>query len=778
MFEKWLVRFFVGCGRRPVLTLAVLGVMTLSSLGGLRWMRYADLFESFFAGASDEWGYYTELTKTFVTDQVIAVGLVPPSELYTRENLAVVRELSNELKALPGVESISDVTSVKYFQEGTDSFSSEPLVPDPLPQDPAAYARIKQRALAEPLFVGAFLSTDGQMAAIHVRVADDVTSEQRSTLVEALNRAVAKTTSAHPDWRVVITGGPYFTHFHEIYMQRDLATLTPLTMVLLLVVMVVVMRRIVGPLLALVGSAAFMAMATGLLVPMQASMNNTTTMVPAFAFVMGVTVILHFFTDFRLNYLRQRDRNAALNHTIEELTKPTYFANFSTSVGFLSLGISTIPAIRQFGFVMAVGMVLIVFVLMAYGAAVGRLVPPERLSKLEQHHDTSHMVSVRALTALGNHVVEHRVAWLLIIGLSSVLTLYGTTRIQIETNTLEMFHQRDRLYQDSIYYGDRFGGVSSLYLGIDGAKPGDVTQPAALRQFEQIEQFAARELEAGYTVSPAGYVKTMHRAFMGGDPAMRVVPDSAAAVSQLLLMNGDDTLRDVLNADASRAVLVAWVNEHSSQKLLKMKGRLLEYLATLPDVGVKYRVSGTLMLDTQLISDVSHSTLRSFVIAMLVIFLLRLVQFRHLGLGALSLLPNAFPIWTTFGFMGLVGIPLNVSTAMSATVTLGIADDETIHFFASYQARRRRGVAPRQAVLETLTDKGTSMMFSTLVVTIGFSTLLLSNYGPTMWFGLVLVISFIFSLFANLVFAPALLDLVRPVADPPAGAAPPNHHQP
>ena len=144
------------------------------------------------------------------------------------------------------------------------------------------------------------------------------------------------------------------------------------------------------------------------------------------------------------------------------------------------------------------------------------------------------------------------------------------------------------------------------------------------------------------------------------------------------------------------------------------------------------------MLDTQLTDGVARSTFQSFLLAMAIIFLLRLVQFRDFYLGLLSLLPNAFPIWSTFGVMGLLGIPLNVSTAMSATVVLGIADDETIHFFASYQALRRRGQTPRQAILETLTDKGSSIFFSTLIITLGFSTLFFSNYGPTMWFGLLL----------------------------------------
>lgn len=765
MFQRFLIGLFLTCSRRPATTLLLLAALVFGSGAALKYLRFADLQESFFSGKGDEWSYYKDLTRAFVTDQIIVVGLEPPGDLYSAEALAIVRELSQKLEAIPHVDSITDITSVKYFAEGTDTFSSEPLVPDPIPTDPAALQRIKTRALDEPLYVGGIVSTDGKMASIHVRIADGIDSKGRGALVDELERIVGATVTAHPGWRVALSGDPLFTHYHQIYMARDLALLIPLTMALLFAVMLAVMRRFRGSVLALIGSGAFMVIATAALVVTNASMNNTTTMVPPFAFIMAVTVIIHFFTEYRLNFMRSKAQDVALHNTIEELSGPVYYANFSTAIGFLSLAVSDIPAIREFGVAMALGMVLIVFVMMSYSAAVGRLVPPPLLTKLNTNEEEKSLLSVRLLERLGAHVFRHRVAWLVLIASSSAVTLYGASKIQVETNMLEMFHERDRLVQDAEYYGSRFGGVSSLYIAVDGGQADVLSQPRVLRQIEEIQTFLKGDLGAGYSVSPASFIKTMHRAFFSGDASHYSIPDDVAAVSQLLLINTDDTLRDVLNENASRGVVVAWTDEHSSGKLLRMKERLEGFLAGLPDVGVKYRVSGTVMLDTQLIDSVARSTFQSFIIAMLVIFLLRLVQFRDLKLGALSLLPNAFPIWTTFGFMGLVGIPLNVSTAMSATVTLGIADDETIHFFAGYQQRRKQGMEPRQAVLETLKDKGSGILFSTLVISVGFSTLLLSNYGPTMWFGLVLAISLLFSIFANLVFGPALLDLVRPLSD-------------
>lgn len=774
MFERGLGRVFVRAARHPVITLALLVALLVGSGAVARHLHFADILESFFAGTSTEWTYYKELTGLFVTDHVIAVGFEPPVEIFSSETLQVLRAVSRELESLDHVESVNDLTSVDYFEEGQETFSSEPLVPDPIPTDREALSRIRRRALEEPLYLGGIVSRDGRVAAIHVRIVSGTTSAERTKLVAAVERVVGAHMTARRDWRVAITGDPVIAYYNQAYMERDLGVLVPAAMVLLFVIMVLVFRRIVGPLLALVGGLLFVVVSTALLVLTGGTMNNCTTMVPPFAFIISITVAIHFTHELRINFLRYGDRAEALKHTLQELTAPVVYANFSTALGFFSLATSNIPAIYEFGVAMGLGMIAIVFVLLAYYAAIGRLVPTTLLASLDPKATEQSLTSVRLFERLGEHVLAHRWAWLGATALASVVTLYGATRIRIETNTIEMFHESDQLYQDAMYYGDRFGGVSTLYIAVDGASPGALKDPAVLADMEKIERFLTSDIGAGYTYSLVKFVKTMQRAFFGGDAARYSIPESEAAVSQLLLINGDDDVDDVVNQSHSRGVIVAWINEHSSEKLLSMKGRIEQFLAGMPQQRVRYRLSGTLMLDTQLFDDVARSTLQSFLLAMAVIFVLRLIQFRDLYLGAISLLPNAFPIWTTFGVMGLVGIPLNIATAMAATVTLGIADDETIHFFAGYQSKRKQGLPSRVAIMETLKEKGSSLFLSTVIVGVGFSTLLLSNYGPTMWFGIVLTLSFVLSIFANVVFAPALLSLARPAAAKSASVATPD----
>ena len=276
-----------------------------------------------------------------------------------------------------------------------------------------------------------------------------------------------------------------------------------------------------------------MILATALLVLTRGTMNGCTTMIPPFALIMAVTVIIHFLGELRLNCLRHRDRGVALDRVVEELSVPVCYANFSTAIGFFCLAVSSIPAILEFGIAMGLGMILIVFVLMAYSSAIAALVRPEHLITMNPQAAEQSLASIRIFERLGAHLFAHRIAWLAVIAVSSVVTLYGASRIRIETNTLEMFDRHDPLYLDAVYYGKRFGGVSSIYIAVDGDEASRLEEPETLAELDKIERFLTKDIGVGYTLSLTKFVKAMHRAFFDGDPSHYTIPPTKAGVAQL-----------------------------------------------------------------------------------------------------------------------------------------------------------------------------------------------------------------------------------------------------
>ena len=125
--------------------------------------------------------------------------------------------------------------------------------------------------------------------------------------------------------------------------------------------------------------------------------------------------------------------------------------------------------------------------------------------------------------------------------------------------------------------------------------------------------------------------------------------------------------------------------------------------------------------------------------------------------GALSLIPNTFPIIINFGIMGVFGIPLNTSTALISVVALGIAVDDTIHFLTEYNRRRAENLPMPEALRRSIQEKGVAISASSLILVIGFSVLLFSSFVPTMSFGGLSAVIMITAWIGDLIILPAAM---------------------
>jgi predicted RND superfamily exporter protein len=136
------------------------------------------------------------------------------------------------------------------------------------------------------------------------------------------------------------------------------------------------------------------------------------------------------------------------------------------------------------------------------------------------------------------------------------------------------------------------------------------------------------------------------------------------------------------------------------------------------------------------------------------------VAFRSLRIGLISLIPNIFPILLVIGTMGWIGLPVNIATAMIASVSLGLTVDSSVHYITSYHAARRRGASVSNALEATNQGVGLALVFANVALVAGFSVLTLSHFIPLVYFGILVSVSMLGGLFGNLVLLPLLLRMV------------------
>ena len=157
------------------------------------------------------------------------------------------------------------------------------------------------------------------------------------------------------------------------------------------------------------------------------------------------------------------------------------------------------------------------------------------------------------------------------------------------------------------------------------------------------------------------------------------------------------------------------------------------------------------------------SQLSSFGTAFLTVFGVIFLVFRSARFGVLAIVANTFPVLAILGFMGWLGITLNIATIMVASVTLGVVDDDTIHFINRYRREAEEGATTEEAIETATIHEGRASLTTAIINTMAYGILGFSSYKPTAWFGGLLALTMAVAFLAEVFIVPAVITRVRRV---------------
>jgi predicted RND superfamily exporter protein len=350
-------------------------------------------------------------------------------------------------------------------------------------------------------------------------------------------------------------------------------------------------------------------------------------------------------------------------------------------------------------------------------------------------HEQGSTVFSRPLALLSAFVQRRPLAISVAAFLLMAVSVWQAAGIKVETNLLEFFKSSTPLRQDLAYVESRLSGVGSLDISIKAHAPDAFRDPAALRVVERVQDHARTLAGVDRTMSFVDFLKDMNQAFHNEDPTFHALPASREMVSQYLLLYDSDDIEDFITPTFDHARILVRISEHSSAGQAAIIEALRAFIGGLDAGGLEIRITGRAVQDVNTIDSLVWGQIQSLALAAAVIFLIMFLALRSFATGALSIIPNIFPIALNFGIMGALGIPLNTATALISVVALGIAVDDTIHFLTEYNNKRSKNVPVREALHQVTMEKGVALTATSVILSIGFGVLIFSNFTPTMNFG-------------------------------------------
>jgi len=360
-----------------------------------------------------------------------------------------------------------------------------------------------------------------------------------------------------------------------------------------------------------------------------------------------------------------------------------------------------------------------------------------------------------------------------IFGAILLLCAYGTSQVRIDSNISELTREGSEMRVAYAVVDEHMAGAQNMEIMIDTGVSDGLLNPAMLQAVDTLQT----RIEAEYasdisrTWSLADIVKDTNQIMNDDNPAFYQVPDSEAMISQLLYLfnsaNPDDR-RALVSDDYSRShiTLNAYnAGSYQYQQFFEEMGLLIdEVFAPLrqefPELEV--RMTGSIPLMMRATDEIAQSQYSSFALALGVICMIMILTLGSIQGGLLAILPNLVPALLSFGLMGLLGIALDTDTLMIAPVIIGIAVDDTIHFMTHYRLELIRTRSMALALRSTMKDVGTAVIFTTMVLGMGFAIMGFSDYLGIAKIGIFGSLAIFVALLCDLFLIPALLHVFKP----------------
>jgi predicted RND superfamily exporter protein len=811
--------------------------------------------------------YFRQVSANYSAESFLVVTFQPIGDLLGDESLATLKSLRNALRDVTGVSSVTTILDVPLLQSPpialADIGEGEGL---PTLEDVGVDREmVRQEFRDSPIYAELLVSADGRTSAIQINLerderdfkllqrreslralaaAGELTEQQEPELAEAeraykahaaisnerqslLVEEVRGIVEEHRDRAKLFVGGvPMIAADMVSFVRSDLVTFGAGILAFMLVVLAIIFRLfrwVVLPLLTCIVTATVML---GLLAWLDWRMTVISSNFVALLLIITLAITIHLVVRYRELQLQRPEasEHELVLETVRVMIIPCLFTSLTTAVAFVSLVVSGIRPVIDFGWMMTVGIGVALTLSFLVFPCVLVLLPRAAAPNISDSH--------KGLTvAFAQMTEKHGGAILLAALLLLVGSIYGVSRLQVENRFIDYFHESTEIYQGMELLDAELGGTIPLDIVIDLGDQGSLlpvfaedvaatpenTAAAAVDdgffddEFDDAadnpfaddteDPFAddpfAEDFEDDFAVEGESFQQSYWFTLRGMKriEAIHDYVDSLPETGKVLsLATTYDVVKQLLGEDISdvelalvqrslpesiSALLVTpYFNEAIEQARITLRVketsrelRRNDFLIGLhkhlvEEMGVPeedLHFTNMLVLYNNVLQSLFRSQILTLGVVFVVIMLMFLVLFRSFSLALIAIAPNMLAAGIVLGAMGLLGIPLDIMTITIAAIVVGIGVDHAIHYVHRFKREfpvDRNYLATMYRCHESI---GRALYYTSITVIAGFSILSLSNFTPSIYFGLLTGLAMFASVIGSLLLLPQLIISFKPL---------------
>jgi len=774
--------------------------------------------------------YYRSISARYGSEDYLVITYTPNQGLFSRTVLADLEDLRQELKDIKRIESVTTILDVPLINSPAVTLSELSKNIRTLESPDTIPGLARSELTTSPFYSNLIISPDGHTTAIQItfernetwhrlfqqrndlrvqRMEKKFTAEEAAEL-ERVSRefdqfsdsllaqesqdiqAIREIMDTHRDTAKLFLGGvPMIVADSMDYVRSDLRIFGFAVLVLLVIFLYTAFRKphwVFLPVLTCAVTGIFMLGTLGLL-----GWRVTVVSSNFISLLLIITMSLTVHLIVRYRELHAANPNAdqrwLVSHTLRSKFLPSFYTAITTMVAFASLIFSDIRPVIDFGWMMVIGIAVAFFFTFTLFPTSLMLIKPDQPGKL---HDITGTV-----TCYIANLIERRKLCVLLTALAlAVVSIIGISRLSVENSFISYFKSTTEIYQGMKLIDLELGGTTPLDVIIDAPKSYYLEKAeeetdayiGTYGDYESTEEVNVAGSSFWFNSFMLEDVDKVH-SYLDSLPETGKVLSISTAMRMLQLLKDGKNLDDFflavlfkrLPAEVKQSLFTPYMSADGNQLrfsvrvvdsdpdlkraelISRIEMHLVDNMGFQPE---QVHLSGMLVLYNNMLQSLFSSQIKTLGVVFLAILVMFVILFRSFKMALLAVIPNILAATTILGMMGLLGIPLDIMTITIAAITIGIAVDDTIHYVHRFQEEYWQDRNYWFAIMRCHNSIGRAMYYTSIIITLGFSILALSNFIPTIYFGLLTGAAMITALIANLTLLPLLISIIRPMKEP------------
>ena len=764
--------------------------------------------------------YLREINETYGSKDFLVLTYTPVSSFTEKETILNLQLLKSKIEKLTWVDSVITVIDVPLLKSTDDNLMERLKNYKTLAYPEIDRKRGFEEIINSPIYKNYVISEDGKTSGIvvylkkderlaeYIKIKDKYFNQSNDVGLskeEKLN--YKKFLKEYEDYKnlynlrnhqniteirdvigkygenakIHLGGIPMIADDMMSYIKSDIIVFGIGVFIFIILTLWLIFRNIKWVIMPLLGCATSVIMMIGLLGLIGWKVTVISSNFIALMLILNMAMNIHVTVRFLQlkKEFPQLTKDEAVLEASQKMMLPILYTVLTTICAFLSLVFSGIKPIIDFGWMMTLGLIVSLLVTFLLLPSLLNLFAPNDEINIKDT-EKSFITSM-----LGSFTKKNKI---LIFGSTIIIIIFsiiGISKLEVENSFINYFDKETEIYKGMKKIDEDLGGTTPLSIILKF--------PVKKKTNDEEDEFSEwDDGEADNNESKAKYWFTRDKM----DKIIKVhdyldsLPEIGKVLSFGSILRVAEDLNNKKLQSLEIAVLYSKIPEEIKKEIIKpyisvdkdearISVRIKDSLENLRrdelikkinnDLHTKldldkneYKLTGVLILFNNLLQSLFKSQILTLGIVMLGIFLMFLILFRNVNLSFIGVVPNFIAAFFILGIIGLLGIPLDMMTITIAAITIGIAVDNSIHYIYRFKEEFKKINNYNKTLDRCHSTVGIAILNTSITIVFGFSILVLSNFIPTIYFGVFTGIAMLLAMISVLTLLPKLILILKP----------------